>query len=226
MQVFLQPAENSKQNFPQPYNPNMFMPSQNSFNDSKFAFLKSAHQPISKILKTPTFGIISGIYKKYFDEYTNPYFSGEKCSQIKLRKRSRISIQNMKPDRQSSPDIISESEKMSFQGTHLTQEQNLQTDDEKYFFLLKTIFETQKLTTAQSIQLFKSCPGDFNVLLKRKFLIGDQNSLLIFKLKKLKKRNEEMNKLVIKKAMKSMMNSHKQEKLNQQHTDNILGTER
>lgn len=75
------------------------------------------------------------------------------------------------------------------------------------------------------IEMFHSCHSDFTKLLKRKFQIEDQDFLLIFHLKKLKKRNEEMNKLVIKKAMKSMMNSHKREQLRKIHTKNILSVE-
>jgi hypothetical protein len=73
--------------------------------------------------------------------------------------------------------------------------------------------------------LFKNSNKDLFDILKRKFNQKEQNSILIFSLKKLKKRNEEMNKLVIKKAMKSMMNFDKEEQLKQQHTKNILSQE-
>ena len=73
--------------------------------------------------------------------------------------------------------------------------------------------------------MYKESNKDVFKILDRKFNTKEQHSILIFSLKKLKKRNEEMNKLVIKKAMKSMMNSDKEEQLKQQHTNNILSLE-
>jgi hypothetical protein len=98
-------------------------------------------------------------------------------------------------------------------------------NENKEFILFQKIFEYQKLENPRLIKMYKESCKDVYKILERKFNTKEQNSILIFSLKKLKKRNEEMNKLVIKKAMKSMMNLDKEEQLKRQHTNNILSLE-
>ena len=167
--------------------------------------------------KSHTKIIINNIYRKYFEEYSNPYYTGPKLSQTILRKRSRISFENCNIDKNSSLYIDSKLE-----NSNLIVENRIEQKD-KFFLLLQHIFEYQKIEDPNIVQIYKNITPEFYQLIFRKFEIKQQNHILIFNLKKLKKRNEEMNKLVIKKAMKSMMNFDKKQQLKQQHTNNILG---
>ena len=79
--------------------------------------------------------------------------------------------------------------------------------------MLKVIFTKQIIKNSKQIKNFHSIHRNLQFLVKRKFEVEQIDNNLYFTLKKTKKRNEEINKLVVKKAMKSMMSINRKSQL-------------
>lgn len=166
--------------------------------------------------------VLNGIFARYFEEYTNPNFEGVRFSQQRLCKRNGAHLEQA----ESNGDMRdAQSKKLALDSSmtrNVIEDIMEISQKEKNYMVLRQIFEFQKIEDKTLLKIYKSAHKSLENVVRRKFSVDEKNGMLIFNLLKLKKRNEEMNKLVVKKAMKSIMNSDKQLQLKQQHTENIM----